>query len=413
MGKMSPEFVVDRPEVIKLLLKRVVPARIRRRLRYRWPRWPLPLVPWLPGSSRYFGPPRRWQRLTEYFAHRAGHLREVLPAQALRAPRPEVIGEIPPRFLQNVHTSVPPGHVFTVAGARLLGPAGWVVTADDTFLMDAGFEANDATTPLADYRIFRTRRGLPPRLRRLPGRCLSLASDFTIGGFGHFIHDSLTRLLLIEQAGLRLQEFDWIYLSHPDSPAARQLVAKLGIPPGRLLNFDPECDLWCQELTATGFPGMPGHIAAVYAEFLRRRFSLIPRRSDRRLYLSRRGFRRNFENAEAIEDILHQYGFEEVLAHEDPDTLQKCAEAALVFSIEGASFFNAAFCPAGTRVLVVVPDRLPHNVPYALTLAEACGFPTFLMSGTTVGPPGIDGGVANFHLDPDKLRHGLKRLGAE
>ena len=117
---------------------------------------------------------------------------EVLPAQTLRPPRPEVIGEMPPRFLQSIHTSVPPGQVFTVTGARLLGPAGWVVTADDTFLMDAGFEANDASTPLAAYRIFQTRRGLPPRLRRLPGRCLSLASDFTIRGFGHFIHDSLT-----------------------------------------------------------------------------------------------------------------------------------------------------------------------------------------------------------------------------
>jgi len=391
-------------------LKAVVPARIRRRL--RWPRWPPQLVPWLPGSSRYFGPPRRWQRLAEYFAHRVGHLREVLPAQALRPPLPEVIGEVPPRFFQSVHTSVPPGQVFTVAGARLLGPAGWVVTADDTFLMDAGFEANDATTPLAAYRIFQTYRGIPPPLRRLPGRCLSLASDFTIGGFGHFIHDSLTRLLLIEQAGLRLQEFDWLYLSHPDSPAARQLVAKLGIPPGRLLSYDPECDLWCQELTATGFPGIPGHIAVVYAEFLRRRFSPIPRRSDRRLYLSRRGFRRNFENAEAIENILQQYGFEEVLAHEDRDTLQKCAEATLVFSVEGANFFNAVFCPPGTQVLVVVPDRLPHNVPYVLTLAEACGFPTFLMSGNTVGPPGVDGGIANFHLDPDKLRQGLERLGA-
>jgi len=396
---------------VKSLLKQLVPSAVRNRLREF--RWPPGIVPWLPGSSRLFGPPRHWQLLRDYFATQAaGALREVLPAQRLTPPQPEVIGEISPRFLRYTAETVPPGHVFSLQQARVLGPEGWVVTANDTFLLDAGFEANGPEKKIGDYQIFFSRKWEARPLRRLPGRCLSLASDYAIGGFGHFIHDSLTRLLLVERAGLDLQSFDWIYLPRPETVVAKQLTDTLGIDPSRLLGYDPQHDLACDDLTASQYPGVPGHIAPVYGEFLRRRFAPAPRRRNRRVYLSRTGFRRNFSNRDEIEAILRTHGFEEVQAHVDPETLQKCAEAECVVSIEGANFFNAFACPAGTKVLVIFPDRLPHSVPYALSLAQACGLQAFVMSGATVGPADLDGGTADLHVDPLVFQQALGRLGA-
>ncbi len=89
-----------------------------------------------------------------------------------------------------------------------------------------------------------------------------------------------------------------------------------------------------------------------------------------------------------------------------------CAEAEFVFSLEGANFINALFCPPGTRVLLVYPERLPHSLPFALSLAGAAGLPAWVMSAETVGPAGLDGGIADVHLDPAKLEHALRVLGA-
>ena len=388
--------------------KHLVPLPIRNRLRGF--RWPAGLVGLLPGRSDWFGPPRRWMRIREYLSSSPGQVTEALPLQELVPPHPTQLGAFPSRFLGSLRTSVPPACVFSLPGARVLGAEGWVVAPGDVFLTDASFEGNVEGKPLRDHHIFRVRRGRAPAQRPLPGRCLSLASDYAIGGFGHFVHDSLTRLCLVEGCGLRAPEFDWVYLPRPDTPIVREIVSRLGVAPERLLNFDARFDLRCEELTATSFPGAPGTIAPAYARFLRSRFSPPALRSNRRIYLSRNGFRRNFSNLAEVEAILSGHGFEEVRAHYDPLTLQKCAEAEYVFCIEGASFFNAVFCRPGTGVLLVYPDRLPHAVPYALTLAEAAGFRTFVMKGETVGDAGVDGGIADLHLDPVALEHALKRM---
>jgi capsular polysaccharide biosynthesis protein len=389
-------------------LKSLVPAPIRNRLRGF--RWPASIVRFLPGNSGWFGPPRRWMRIREYFAGGLGSVREVIPAQALKRPNPEVVDPFPSRFLETSRDEVPPACIFTLRDAKVVGAEGWIVAPGDVFLIDASFEGNVAGKPASGHHIFRSRRGRPPARRVLPGRCLSIASDYAIGGFGHFVHDSLTRLCIVAEAGYSPADFDWVYAPRPDTPIVRELMAGLGIPPGRLLNFDASVDLFCEELTATSFPGVPGMIAPVYANYLRSHFAPAKERSDRRIYLSRNGYRRNFANLAEVEETLARHGFEEVRAHDDPQTLKKCAEAQYVFCIEGASFFNALFCSAGTSVLLVYPDRLPHSVPYALTLAEAAGFRTLVMGAETVGEPGVDGGIADVYLDPVRLVDALKRL---
>src|SRR5262249_4640750 len=123
-------------------------------------------------------------------------------------------------------------------------------------------------------------------------------------------------------------------------------------------------------------------------------------------------YRRTFSNAQAVERVLREHGFEEVCGHQDPDTIAKCATAEFVFSLEGANFINALFCPAGTRVLLAFPDRLAHSLPFALSLVAACGFTAVVVSAETIGPSGIDIDAANVYLDPGKLEEALHVLGA-
>jgi len=391
-------------------IKRLIPAPVRDRLRGF--RWPPGLVRWLPGTSRLYGPPRRISTLHDYFSRHCGALKEIIPPHEIRLAKPVTHGDFPVRFLASSHNEAPAGRIFELGGARLIGPEGWVIAANDTWLAGAAYESADPSKPLAEYEIFHARRGLAKPLRHLAGRTLSLASDYAVGGFGHLLHDSLSRLLLIERSGMRPQDFDWVYLPRLRTPTVNKIVSSLEVPPGRLLNYDARHDLECEHLTATAFPGHPGYLSPPFAQHLRARFAPVATRNDRRVHLSRRGFRRNYTNAPEIDAILQSRGFEEVQSATAGDAVQKCAEAAFVFSLEGANFFNAAFCPAGVRVLLVFPDRLPHHLPYALSLCGALDHQVHVMAGQSIGPASLDGGEADLVIDPALLVQALDALGA-
>jgi hypothetical protein len=390
------------------LAKKLVPEPLKHR--WRQFRWPLSVVSSLPGSSRVYGPARRWVRATNYFKWHPGRQRRVLPAQTMPAPVFQRCGSIPSRFFERLLPDVPAAFVLELPGARLWGPDGWIVGARDSYIIDASFWAYpDSGMPLQDHSMLIPKFGRP--VRRLPGRTLSLASDFAVGGYGHFLHDSLTRLCLLELAGIEPDRFDWIYWPHLGSPGAEALVRLSGVPPEKILNWDPRHDLVCESLTATSFPGRPGQIAPVYAEFLRRRFAPVPGKTRRKIYLSRNGYRRNFRNAAEIEAVLGRHGYEICHPHSDPAVLAKCAAASHVVAIEGANFFNVFACRPGTRVLLVLPDAGP-TMPYAMTLGLSARLDLHLITARSLDQPQLDPGIADVELDPSALDNALAQMDA-
>ena len=372
---------------------------------FRWPRW---LVPFLPFSSARFGPARRWVRAVDYFRTPNGVVREVLPVQTLPAQRFTECGPIPARFYRRLQSTVPAASIIELRHARLLGPDGWIIGRRDSYLVDASFWAYpDAEMKVRDHYMLRRRR--PPPLRRLSGRTLSLASDFAVGGFGHFLHDSATRLALVERAGIDPRGFDWIYWPHLCSPATEALIQASGLPREKILTWPEPHDIECEHLTATTFPGRPGHIAPFYADFLRRRFAPPPSGARRRLYLARTGFRRNFRNVSAIEAVLADHGFETCRPHEDPDIFAKCAAATHVVAMEGANFFNVFACPVGAKALLILPDAA-QTMPYALTLGLSAGLNLHLLAAHSLDQPAIDPGIADAFLDPGTLAAALRKM---
>ncbi len=383
--------------------KALAPSGLKRlchsfRYRYCWLRW-------LPGTSRQFGPPRHWVRLADYLRAHPGSSHEVLPAHRLPEPVIRYCNAVPPRFVSRIQREIPAAHVLELPEVRLLGDEGWIVGARDSLILDTSYHAfPDREMRPDDHWILRRTRARP--LQRLRGRTLSLASDFARGGFAHFVHDSLSRLLLLERAGIDPTSFDQIYWPHPPGVGTKQLLAASRIPLHKLIPPDPGTDFECESLTATTFPGRPAHLTPPYCDFLRHRFAPPPRGAGRRVYLSRAGFARNFVNAPAIEDVLRAHGYEVCEPHRDPHALARCAAASHLVSLEGSGFYNAFAAPPGTRSLVILPEG-GQTLPYNLLVALSAGHHLHLLLARSVPTPNPDPSVSAVMLDPAELARAL------
>ncbi|HTJ78567.1 MAG TPA: glycosyltransferase family 61 protein [Rariglobus sp.] len=312
------------------------------------------------------------------------------------------------RFFNRLQQDIPAGHVIRLPRARLLGPDGWVVGASDSFLVDASYHIRpDPWMNMQQHYMLRRRKARP--LRKLSGRTLSLASDFSHGGFGHFLHDSLCRLFLLERAGIDPAGYDQIYWPRLDSPIANQLVEASGIPLDKIINADPVNDLECEDITVTSFPGLPAHITPPFIEFLRRRFSPPPLGQNRKIYLTRAGFRRNFVNAAEIDDVFALHGYEICHPHSDLDILAKCAAASHIVALEGSNFFNAFAAPPGTKSLIILPSS-GQTLPYTLSLSNSAGFESHLLMAESIVKNTEDTESADVYLEPELLARTLTRI---
>ena len=361
----------------------------------------------LPGSSRHFGPPRKWATLA---AHAAAHpdipLREAAPARPKPALQIDNHGWVNGDWSHNVRSHCPPVHVATLAGARLLGAAGHVVTRDDTLLVDTGLHGASIPREIARHPLYLRRRPRP--VRPLPGRTLSLATDFGLGSYGHWLHDGLARAAFIARAGFRLEEFDRLFLPGPRSDATRWLLERLPFSPDRILSFDQTHDYEAETLVVTSFPGRPGDIAPEISAFLRELAAPLRqhRPPSRRVYLTRKGLSRHPVNSDEIDAVFRELDFEIINPAQGIDAIAACANAAVVAGVDGSNLANAAFAPAGAALVAIFPSDCPP-LPYNLTLAGGGGVTLHLVQGSPLaGQPRTY--HANFHLNPDDLRSCLR-----
>jgi len=333
----------------------------------------------------------------------------AIPVDRLAAGAPPEIRWAQPRPLNRVDPywlrapepapSVRP-FVLRAEEGRLLGPDAWLVVRNDTFVYDCSFWGHrDFRAARRWHAIFRRKRALPAR--RLEGRVLSLASDFAAFGFGHWLHDSLPRLLLLERVGLDPAAFDRIVLPGPDTASTRLLLERLGWPAHKLVTAPSTDDLTCAELTAVSFPGSPGAVSSLARDLAIR--LVPPGRRRRRLYLSRAGFRRNLENEPELAAVFDELGFERCDPASDPAIVRKCAEAAIIVGIEGSQCLNALFAPEGAALVGIVPDGFAP-LPYLQSLAGAAGLELYLLGARRAGAG------ESCRITASELRSGLARV---
>ncbi len=294
--------------------------------------------------------------------------------------------------------------VLETRGATVYGPAGWVFSNEGHLLSDHSWYG----------RHYHEMRNVPrhlPAATHLRGTCLSLASDFAVGGYGHFVTDSLARLDIFNRAGFCLDKVDHIICPKPTRGNARRLFEQSGIPEIKCIWADELTAVRPDTLLASSFPGARRNYPHWVPKFLQKQFLPLPPLPKRRLYISRAGYKRNPANQEAVIAILLKYGFEiyDPMLHEDSH--RDFSEATIVVGASGSGLTGLAFCQPGTKVLELVPTDHVH--PYYYTLSEAAGLDYGCLvcrSATERGPDSWGPSTSDFHVDEVELDTALAIL---
>ncbi len=370
--------------------------------------WPRSVVRWLPGNSSNFGPPRRWGLIRDIVPSAGGRIIEVDSSRTLENPRAILHGDIPVTGLESFQPEAPATCVFILESARAIGQEGFIVTKDDTLLYDASFWHGVYPAPHAGHPIYLRKKARP--LRRLPGTCLSLATDFASGSYGHMIHDGLTRLRLLTQAGFPASKADWILFPRLSTPNTDAICNLLGIAPDRVLNCSPANDWEFERLVGTSYPAAIGTVPPENARFLRDlgRSWLREGQPRTRVYLSRRGYQRNPVNLDECEAILREFGFLIVDPSDGESVLTACANAEIIAGIDGSNMGSLAFAPSGARVLIINPPVVPPQ-PYETTMAFFGDRELHLLASDPLAgiTPSYSG---NFYLPASRLRACLEKM---
>ena len=256
--------------------------------------------------------------------------------------------------------------VLELTNARLYGQAGWVFSKEGYLLPDHSWYGQHVNEMPPVPRFL-------PKGQRLEGVCMSLASDFALGNYAHFLLDCLGRLQLFYQTGFKLSDVDHIFCPKPPSKTAQGLFDQLGIPTSKCIwaNENENNVVHVETLLAPTFPGTRRNYPKWLPAFLQQEFLPSPPAPSRRLYISRTGCRRNAVNEAAITHILIRYGFEIYDPAQHINQPYDFAEAAIIVAPHGGGLANLAFCQPGTKVLELIPTD--HVYPYYYTLSDAAG----------------------------------------
>ena len=206
------------------------------------------------------------------------------------------------------------------------------------------------------------------------GTCLSLVSDWSCRNYAHFLLDALGRLAVLDEAGISLSEVDQIYCPRRRVPQRRasstvsaSRLKRIFAAPGLLLSAE-RLLVPSRPATALTFP-------AWLPAFLRRAVrarSAAP--TQRRLYVSRRGFERRSSSEHELERVVRERGFEVYEAGARPTQPEDFDEATFIVGAHGAGLANLAFCRPGTRVLEIVPTDNAHPFYYSLAVGAGLDY---------------------------------------
>ena len=316
---------------------------------------------------------------------------------------------------------IPELGVLEIEGATLVRPWGWLISAEGVMLTNHtwfshGFDA-------AGCHAGRFARFVDHVLRNvdatpLPGTTLSLLSDFASDNYCHFLLDALSRLALVEAAGIDLDGVSTILVPKPCSENARRLLAALPLPAEKIVTIEaePRVRFLPERLIAPTFPGAPGCYGPLVPAFLRARFPLPTPAAGRgmRLYVDRTAERRPLVNRNEVLAVMVEHGFRIYDPSDHDDQPADFAAASVVVGAHGAGLANLVFSQPSTPVLELVPTDQIH--PYYFTLAQAAGLDHAFLPCRSAEerPPGdFSPSPYPFRVDIDSLRGALASIGCD
>jgi Glycosyltransferase 61 len=331
------------------------------------------------------------------YARRFGATWQVVhPAETpVRVP-PVRYGHIDAGF-EAVLDPIPDLGVLTISNGTVVGPSGLVLTKEGLLLEDASFW-RDRTKGVPDS----ARRAEVEKVR---GTLVTLGSDYAFGNYGHYLMDSLPRLSLLEDAGVRIADADHIYVTVPGPHAAR-LLDELGVPTAQRIVARPGAAIRADTVIVASYPGSRRNYPRWHVQFLRDRLGVPAGPPSRRLYIPRAEHRQILNIAELM-PILQEHGFEVFEPRGAEDPRHAFAEAQVVVGGHGAGLADLAFCSPGTRVLELFPES--HRKPFYMTLSGSADLRYGYLIGEAVpGPEGVRGYLWDYTIDPGEFRMALE-----
>ena len=350
--------------------------------------------------------PGKWLPSSTYAERHEAEWHAVYPQMPNTRRSPVYCGALAADLQRNLDPLFPEAGVLQLDEALLYGEAGWVFASEGYLLPDHSWYGRHVDEMKIPACL--------PRAKRLNGVCLSLASDFAVRSYGHFLLDSLSRLELFIQAGLQLSDIDHLFIAKPPSVTAQRLFDQLNIPSEKCIWADGSVAVRTETLLVPTFPGTRRNYPTWVPDFLRRTFGRSPSRASRRLYISRTGGRRNALNEQRVNGILIEHGFEIYEPSRQADTISDFVEAAVVVGPHGGGLTDLAFCQPGTKVLEFIPTD--HVYPYYYTLSDAAGLEHRCLvcrSTEERGPDAWGPSVFDFQVDEHELIHALDVITGE
>jgi len=359
----------------------------------------------MPGSSSVFGVPRRFAHKTiDWFAYNGlldsgiysplsgNSYCSISELSFQKRKQPLHVDPLLAKLNSFVsHSLKLPRFVATIEKGRYIENSfGSIVTDDDTLLQDVSLNNSSWCDDCPNPRLHNAFRRFPGRVnKKFQGPTLALGTPFS-SNYHHFLLDTLPRISLLHEAGIKLTEIKAFILDSGGSRFHGEILAELKLDDHKLLVAkrglhlqsdllvvpsisEPLCREKIIDYTSEGL------------EFIRRLLRpKISRTRRRRLLLSRRlaATRRWLEEDDAL-PYLESIGFERIecenLSVHDQALL--FGEAEAVIMPHGGGMANCVFCEPGTKIFELFN---PLYVPaFMLSLSTALGLDYIAIAGDT------------------------------
>lgn len=355
-----------------------------------------------PGDSRRLGPPRRsvfdtvaWGA-TEAAAGSGARLHPVTPARDVTRTAPAHMD--PPmaaRFTTMRNGKLKPRFVAELPGGRWWGRGfGYAIDADDALHHDLSpaftdFEPMREGAPVTHDAL---RQPWLPRPEPKAGTVAALGTLFC-DNFHHWLLDTLPKFRLLEESGWPIARFDQLLLPlDSDRPWHRESLARLGVPPGKILRGGAARHVCAERLVVPSYtePGCeperfdysPEGLAFVRGLFLRDAPTTTER--PKKILVSRElATCRRWSAGEIGHARLAREGFRKICLEQHSLTEQAALfhGAGCIVLPTGGGLANLAFCQPGTRVVELFSES--YVPTFSVVLASALG----LRYHALVGPP--------------------------
>lgn len=291
--------------------------------------------------------------------------REVYPAAKVQRPPPLAIATSGTGLESKLAKAFPAAGVLSIPGGCIYGPEGWVVGQRQIWLPDHSWYGENPGE---------ARPQIPGQgARKVPGTCLTIASNWSSENYGHLLLDSIPRLHLFIRAGFSFDTVDHIYCPVKNPGRAAKHLERFGVPTNKCI-FEPLAQaegLQFDTLIAPTFPGVRRNYPQWVPDFLRSALPTEAPLPSRRLYITRGQGTRKVANEPDLLDLLQHHGFEFYDPAAHPEPWLDFSQATAIVGSHGAGLTDLAFCPSGAAVLELLPSD--HQFPYYCSLSQAAG----------------------------------------